>query len=71
MADAYFAVEGAPTDDVSKFAWSTHDTKPENPTSGDTAAVQTILGTLHTEILTKAKTVEQAITDADAAFKAL
>ena len=71
VADAYFAVEGAPTDDVSKFAWSTHDTKPENPTSGDTAAVQTILGTMHTEILTKAKTVEQAVTDADAAFKAL
>jgi multiple sugar transport system substrate-binding protein len=71
VVDAYFAVEGVPTDDVSKFAWSTHDTKPENPTSGDTAAVQTILGTLHGEILTKAKSVEQAITDAGAAFEAL
>ena len=71
VAEAYFAVEGAPTDDVSKFAWSTHDTKPENPTSGDTAAVQTVLGTMHTEILTKAKSLEQAITDADAAFAAL
>jgi len=71
VADAYFAVAGAPTDDLSKLAWSTHDTKPENPTSGDTAAVQTILGTLHTEILTKAKTVDQAIADAASAFRAL
>lgn len=71
VSEAFFAVEGAPTDDLSKFAWSTHDTKPENPTSSETAAVQTILGTLHTEILTKAKTVQQAIADAEAAFKAL
>ncbi len=71
VAEAYFAVDGAPTDDLSKFAWSTHDTKPENPTSGETAAVQSILGTIHTEILTKAKTVDQAIDDAAAAFAAL
>lgn len=71
VVDAYFAVDGVPTDDVSKFAWSTHDTRPENPTSNDTAAVQTILGTLHTEILMKAKSIDQAIADAEAAFKAL
>ena len=71
VADAYFAVDGVPTDDVSKFAWSTHDTKPENPTSEETAAVQSILGTLHTEILTKAKTVDQAIEDAATAVAAL
>ncbi|MEO5535852.1 MAG: extracellular solute-binding protein [Pseudolysinimonas sp.] len=71
VATVYFAVKGAPTDDVSKFAWSTHDTKPENPTSDKTAAVQSILGTMHTEILTKAKTVEQAIKDAAAAVAAL
>ncbi|GAA2009650.1 ABC transporter substrate-binding protein [Microbacterium ulmi] len=71
VAQAYFAVDGAPTDDLSKFAWSTHETHPENPTSGDTAAVQTILGTMHTEILTKAKSLEQAIADAGAAFAAL
>ena len=71
VVDAYFAVDGVPTDDVSKFAWSTHDARPENPTSNDTAAVQTILGTLHTEILTKAKSIDQAIADAEAAFKAL
>ncbi len=71
VADAFFAVDGAPTDDLSKFAWSTHDTKPENPTSDQTAAVQTILGTMHTEILMKTKSVQQAISDAEAAFKAL
>jgi len=71
VSDAFFSVEGVPTDDLSKFAWSTHDTKPENPTSDETAAVQTILGTMHTEILMKSKSVEQAIADAEAAFKAL
>ncbi|QEO14079.1 extracellular solute-binding protein [Agromyces intestinalis] len=71
VVDAYFAVEGVPTDDVSKFAWSTHETLPENPTDANTSAVQTILGTLHTEILTKAKTIEQAIADAGAAVAAL
>src|SRR5690606_37634231 len=30
VAAAYFAVDGAPSDDLSKFAWSTHDTYPEN-----------------------------------------
>lgn len=71
VTEAFFSVEGTPTDDVSKFAWSTKDTRPENPTSDQTAAVQTILGTLHTEILMKTKSVEQAISDAAAAFKAL
>lgn len=71
VSDAFFAVDGVPTDEMSKFAWSTHDTQPENPTSDQTAAVQTILGTMHTEILMKTKPVEQAIADAEAAFKAL
>jgi multiple sugar transport system substrate-binding protein len=71
VATAYFAVDGAPSDDLSKFAWSTHDTYPENPTSAQTAEVQTVLGTMHNEILTRAKTVDQAIKDAAAAFGAL
>jgi multiple sugar transport system substrate-binding protein len=71
VAAAYFAVDGAPSDDLSKFAWSTHDTYPENPTSAQTAEVQTVLGTMHNEILTRAKTIDQAIKDAAAAFGAL
>jgi multiple sugar transport system substrate-binding protein len=71
VAEAYFAVDGAPSDDLSKFAWSTHEVYPENPTSAQTAEVQTVLGTMHNEILTKAKSVDQAIKDAAAAFGAL
>ncbi len=71
VAAAYFAVDGAPSDDLSKFAWSTHDTHPENPTSAQTAEVQTVLGTMHNEILTRAKSIDQAIKDAAAAFGAL
>ena len=39
----YFSLPGVPTDDLSKFAWSTHDTKPENPVSKYTAGLQNVL----------------------------
>jgi multiple sugar transport system substrate-binding protein len=59
---AYFAVDGVPGDDLSKFAWSTHLTKPENPTSGDTAAVQNILNTaIHDPVLADATSIADAI----------
>jgi multiple sugar transport system substrate-binding protein len=50
VTDAYFAVDGAPVDDLSKSAWSVHDTKQENPTSAKTAAVQNILLDMHTAV---------------------
>jgi len=71
VAAAYFAVKGAPSDDLSKFAWSTHETKPENPTSGDTAAVQTILNTaIHDPVLAGAVTIGDAIKAASEQVKA-
>lgn len=63
---AYFAVEGAPTDDLSKFAWSTGEVAPENPTSNKTAAIQNILLDMHTAILSGSTPVDQAIKDAEA-----
>lgn len=64
VVDTYFAVDGAPTDELSKFAWATHDTFPENPTSSKTAAIQGILGDMHSAIMSGSTPVEQAITEA-------
>ncbi|MEV7757242.1 extracellular solute-binding protein [Microbacterium sp. NPDC089180] len=65
VADTYFAVAGAPTDELSKFAWSTHETKPENPTSAKTAAVQNILLDLHTAVMSGSTSIDDAITTAE------
>lgn len=64
VVEAYFAVKGAPTDDLSKFAWSTHKVYPENPTSNKTATIQGILSDMHTAILSGSKSVDDAITEA-------
>ena len=64
VVKTYFDVKGAPTDDLSKFAWSTHETHPENPTSSKTAAIQGILGDMHTAIMSGSTPVDQAIKEA-------
>jgi len=65
VADAYFAVEGAPSDDLSKFAWSTHKVLPENPTSSKTATIQGILGDLHTAVMSGSTPIDDAIKTAE------
>lgn len=67
--DTYFAVDGAPTDDLSKFAWSTHETLPENPTSSKTAAIQGILGDLHTAVMSGSESIDSAIATAEERVK--
>ncbi|MWV51278.1 extracellular solute-binding protein [Rathayibacter sp. VKM Ac-2803] len=65
VTEACFAVDAAPTDDLSKFAWSSHETKPENPTSAKTAAVQNILLDLHTAVMSGSASVSDAIATAE------
>lgn len=65
VVDAYFGAEGAPTDELSRFAVQTHETRPENPTSSRTAATQNILLDLHTAILSGSSGVEDAIAEAE------
>lgn len=65
VAKTYFAVAGAPADELSSFAWSTHETKPENPTSAKTAAVQNILLDLHTAVMSGSTSIDDAITTAE------
>ncbi|GAA2867101.1 MAG TPA: extracellular solute-binding protein [Microbacterium sp.] len=64
VADTYFGVKGAPTDDLSKFAWSTHKVLAENPTSSKTAAIQGILSDMHTAIMSGSTPVDAAIKEA-------
>ncbi|WP_311243536.1 extracellular solute-binding protein [Microbacterium sp. WCS2018Hpa-23] len=65
VVESYFAVEGAPTDDLSKFAWSTHEVLPENPTSSKTATIQGILADLHTAVMSGSVSVDDAIKTAE------
>jgi multiple sugar transport system substrate-binding protein len=65
VTNAYFALDGVPTDDLSKFTFGHHDTKPENPVSPNTAAIQNILGDMHTAILSGDKSVKDAIAEAE------
>ncbi len=69
VAETYFAVKGAPTDDLSHFAWSTGDVAPENPTSNKTAAIQNILNDMHTAIMSGSTPVDDAISQAEDRFK--
>ncbi|MEV6343074.1 extracellular solute-binding protein [Actinoplanes sp. NPDC051851] len=62
--DAFFSVAGVPGDDVSKFAFAKHDTKPENPVSKYTAPLQNILNDLHTAVLSGTKDIDTAIAEA-------
>lgn len=64
VVDTYFSVDGAPSDDLSKFAYSTHEVHPENPTSDKTAAIQGILADMHTAIMSGSKSPADAIKEA-------
>ncbi|GAA3288736.1 extracellular solute-binding protein [Dactylosporangium vinaceum] len=56
-----FALKGMPSDDVSKFAFSTHETRPENPVSKYTAGLQNLLNDMHSAVLSGSKDVDGAI----------
>jgi multiple sugar transport system substrate-binding protein len=64
VTEAFFALKGMPTDELSKFAFATHTTKPENPVSPYTAALQNVLNDLHSAVLSGSKNLDAAISDA-------
>jgi len=69
VVEAYFAVPGAPTDDLSKFAFGTHETKPENPVSPYIAGIQDALNDAHSSIMSGSSSVDDAITAATKQIK--
>ena len=64
VTDSFFSLKGMPTDSLSKFTFSTHNTKPENPVSKYTADLQNILNDLHTAVMSGSSTIDGAIADA-------
>ncbi|MBX6356283.1 MAG: sugar ABC transporter substrate-binding protein [Micromonosporaceae bacterium] len=64
VTDTFFALDGMPTDELSKFAFAKHDTKPENPVSKYTAGLQNILNDAHTAILSGSKSIDSALGEA-------
>ena len=64
VVQTYFSTKGAPQDDLSKFAFSTHTVKAENPTSSKTAAIQNILNDMHSAIMSGSEGIDKAISEA-------
>ncbi|MEU4767317.1 extracellular solute-binding protein [Actinosynnema sp. NPDC023794] len=64
VVQAYFAVQGMPADELSKFTFTTHDTRAENPVSAQTAALQNILQETHSAIMSGSTPVDEALTKA-------
>ena len=69
VTTVYFGVKGVPSDDLSRSAFATHDTKQENPVSKDTAAIQHILLDMHSSIMSGSKSVDAGIAEAEARVK--
>jgi multiple sugar transport system substrate-binding protein len=69
VTTSYFGLKGVPGDDLSRFAFATHDTKPENPVSKDTAAIQNILLDMHSSIMSGSKSVDAGVAEAEARVK--
>ncbi|MDN5570511.1 MAG: extracellular solute-binding protein [Propionibacteriaceae bacterium] len=64
VTEAYFAVDGAPSDDLSKFAFGTREIHPENPVSPHTAAIQNVLNEIHSGIMSESTAVDAGVTQA-------
>ncbi len=65
VVDAIFGLDGMPSDEGSKTAFSTHETGLETPVSEVTADVQDILKDTHSEIMTGASTVDDGLKKAE------
>ena len=65
VAETYFGIDGMPTDDVSRFAFSTHDVRPENPVDANTAALQNILEDAHSAIMSGSVSPADGIDEAE------
>lgn len=69
VVQAYFSLPGVPTDDLSKFAWRTHLTKPENPVFKHTAGIQNVLNVMHSAVLSGSKSIDAALAEAEGQAK--
>ncbi|MDR0436591.1 MAG: extracellular solute-binding protein [Propionibacteriaceae bacterium] len=61
VTEAYFAMPGIATDDLSKFAMSAHKTGPENPVSLNIQEIQSILNEAHSAIMSESGSVDSEL----------
>ncbi|ROR72639.1 ABC transporter substrate-binding protein [Bogoriella caseilytica] len=64
VTEAFFNLEGMPMDDLSQFAFSTHDVRPENTVDANNAALQNILGDAHSSIMSGSESPQDGIDEA-------
>lgn len=64
-----FGLDGVPQDDLSKFAYTKHTIKPENPVSKHTAGLQNLLNETHSAILSDNKGVDAELSKAQTRAK--
>jgi multiple sugar transport system substrate-binding protein len=69
VTSTYFAVKGVPSDELSRFTFTTHDTKPENPVAKSTATLQNILNDAHTAVMSGSTPLDKALAEAQARAK--
>ncbi|WBB52519.1 extracellular solute-binding protein [Verrucosispora sp. WMMD573] len=69
ITETLFALDGVPGDDLSKFAYGTHEIRPENPVSKHTAGTQNVLNDLHSAVMSDSKGLDEAITEAQTRAK--
>lgn len=64
VKNTFFSVDGMAVDDLSKKAWQDNETKPENPVGEGGDTIGSLLDDAHSSIMTKTKSVDQALADA-------
>lgn len=69
VQDTFFAAKGMPQDQLSKDAWSKHDTKAENPVGPGTDTIQSDLKDANSAIMTGSSSINAALKDASEKVK--
>ncbi len=65
VVETFFAAEGAPQDELSKWTFSNEAITPEHPTSSLTPAMWTVLGDMHSAIMAETESIDDAIAAAE------
>lgn len=64
VTDAFFALDGVPTDELSQFSFATKDVRPENYADPNSAALDNILNDAHSAIMSGSTSPADGIAEA-------
>ena len=65
VIDAFFSIDGIPTDDISKFAMGNREIKLQNAVDPHAAEIENALKDMHSSIMTKEVSIEEGISSAN------